>query len=159
MRNYDLTPLFRSMIGVDQMNTMLESALRGPANETNYPPYNIEKLGEDEYQVTMAVAGFGEEDLEIVTENSSLVIRGRIERESDEAEREFLHRGIATRSFEQKFRLAEHIRVTGASMQNGLLMVELVREIPEALKPRTIEINATSDRKVIEGKKKNKNAA
>jgi len=141
MRTMDFTPVFRSTVGFDRMARLLDHAMRATeaANAPTFPPYNIEKLGEDEYRITMAVAGFGESDIEITAENGQLVIAGKIEKTDDEG-RTYLHRGIATRSFERRFDLADHIRVNGASLENGLLHVALVREVPEAMKPRKIEI-------------------
>ncbi len=138
MRTYDFSPLFRSSVGFDNMARMLDglSADAAPA----YPPYNIEKTGEDQYRITMAVAGFGEKDLEIRTQDNKLVISGRIEKADEEEGRTFLHRGIAERAFERQFSLAEHVKVVDASLEHGLLHVELVREVPETMKPRTIEI-------------------
>jgi len=140
MRTYDFSPLFRSTVGFDNMARMLDtlSADTAPA----YPPYNIEKTGEDQYRITMAVAGFGERDLEIRTQDNTLVISGRIDKVDETENRTFLHRGIAERAFERQFSLAEHVKVVDASMENGLLHVELVREVPEAMKPRTIEIKS-----------------
>ena len=118
----------------------------------SYPPYNIEKTGENDYRITMAVAGFGEDDLDVTVKESSLVITGKKAREED-AKAKFLHRGIATRAFERRFDLADHIQVTGAGIKNGLLHVDLVRELPEAMKPRSIKIGiAGSKAKVIENK-------
>jgi molecular chaperone IbpA len=142
MRTYDLSPLFRSTIGFDRMTRLLESALKADDASLSYPPYNIEKTGEDAYRITMAVAGFGLEDLDIVTQDNSLVIQGRIKKEAEQAQ--YLYRGIAGRAFERRFQLADHIKVHGARLENGLLHVELVREIPETLKPRSIRIEATS---------------
>lgn len=145
MRTYDLTPLFRSTIGFDRLNGLLDAAF-GEDGSNGYPPYNIEKVGEDAYRITMAVAGFAEKDLSIVAQESVLVIAGRLQGESNgngEGGR-FLHRGIAARAFERKFSLADHIKVTGASLVNGLLHVELVREVPEAMKPRQIKIATKS---------------
>jgi len=141
MRTYDLTPLFRSTIGFDRLNSLLDAAF-GEDGQNGYPPYNIEKVGEDAYRITMAVAGFGEKDLSIVAQESMLVISGRLQGDANgngDASR-YLHRGIASRAFERKFSLADHIKVTGASLVNGLLHVDLVREVPEAKKPRQIQI-------------------
>ncbi len=153
MRTVDFTPVFRSTVGFDRMARLLDHAMRATeaANVPSFPPYNIEKLGEDDYRITMAVAGFGQGDLEITAENGQLVIAGRIEKSEDEG-RNYLHRGIATRNFERRFDLADHIRVKDASLENGLLHVSLVREVPEAMKPRKIEIAGASAQKAIEGK-------
>ena len=152
MRTMDFTPVFRSTVGFDRMARLLDHAMRATeaANAPTFPPYNIEKLGEDEYRITMAVAGFGEGDLEITAENGQLVIAGKIEKTDDDG-RTYLHRGIATRSFERRFDLADHIRVNGASLENGLLHVALVREVPEAMKPRKIEIGSGAP-KALESK-------
>jgi molecular chaperone IbpA len=140
MRTYDLAPLFRSTVGFDNMARMLDSLSADTAPA--YPPYNIEKTGEDEYRITMAVAGFGENDLEIRTQDNKLVISGRIEKSESVEERTFLHRGIAERAFERQFSLADHVKVVDASLENGLLHVDLAREVPEAMKPRTISIKS-----------------
>jgi molecular chaperone IbpA len=141
MRTIDFTPVFRSSVGFDRMARLMDHALRA-TDASNaapaYPPYNIEKLSEDDYRITMAVAGFSEADLELTVENGTLVITGKQERAEDE--KTYLHRGIATRAFERRFDLADHIKVVGADIENGLLHVTLVREVPEAMKPRTIEI-------------------
>jgi molecular chaperone IbpA len=146
---FDLTPLFRSTVGFDRLNDLLDTALRGEEQAVSYPPYNIEKLGEDNYSITMAVAGFREEDIEITAQQNMLVVSGKIGAD-DKEERVFLHKGIGTRAFERKFSLADHVRVTDASLEHGLLTVQLVREVPEAFKPRSIAING---KKVISGKK------
>jgi molecular chaperone IbpA len=141
MRGFDLTPLFRSSVGFDRMRDLMEATQR-MSDAPAYPPYNIEKLDENAYRITMAVAGFGENDLSIVAQDNSLVIAGKVEREDSADEPKFLYRGIAGRAFERRFELAEHIRVSGASLENGLLHVDLVREVPEAMKPRQIKISA-----------------
>ncbi|HYE51925.1 MAG TPA: Hsp20 family protein [Azospirillaceae bacterium] len=140
MRTYDLSPLFRSTVGFDRMTRLLEAALKADEANASYPPYNIEKLGEDQYRITMAVAGFGQDDLEIVAQQNSLTITGKANKEGEGAQ--YLYRGIAGRAFERRFQLADHIRVANASLENGLLHVELVREVPEVLKPRTIRIES-----------------
>lgn len=149
MATIDLSPLFRSTIGFDRVNRLLESAMAGETSIPSYPPYNIEKLGEDEYRVVVAVAGFREEDLDITVENSTLTIRGKANEDQDEVR--YLHRGIAGRAFERRFELADHIQVQGAKLENGLLSIDLVREVPEHLRPRKIDIGGT---KAIESKKK-----
>lgn len=155
MRTFDLSPLFRSSVGFDRMTQMLDAAARhdeGPA----YPPYNIEKSGEHDYAITMAVAGFSESDIEITLQDQTLTVAGKIRKPADAKDIEFLHRGIATRAFERRFNLADHIKVSGARMENGLLHVDLQREVPEALKPRKIEIGngtrAISDGAGADGK-------
>lgn len=151
MRPFDLSPLFRSTVGFDHLSRMLDSAQRLDDATHPYPPYNIEKMSDDDYRITMAVAGFAESDLDITVHDHTLVISGKAHREDDQVQ--YLHRGIAGRSFERRFQLADFIRVEAASLANGLLHVELKREVPEQLKPRTIPIAATGNtRKVIEGK-------
>lgn len=140
MRNFDLSPLFRSSIGFDRMTRLLDAATRMDDSAFSYPPYNIEKTGENAYRITMAVAGFSEDDLNVTVQENSLVISGKLNKSEDE--KKYLYRGIAGRAFERRFELAEHIRVSGASLVNGLLHVDLVREVPEAMKPRTIKIEA-----------------
>lgn len=143
MRTIDFTPVFRSTVGFDRMARLMDAAMRSSeanAGTQAYPPYNIEKLSEDDYRITMAVAGFSEADLDIQVENGTLVITGKQENPQAGQEATFLHRGIATRAFERRFDLADHIQVKGAELENGLLHVQLVREVPEALKPRRIEI-------------------
>ena len=132
----DLSPLYRTAIGFDRLAGMLENANR--LESAGYPPYNIEVTGDDEYQITMAVAGFTDDELSIESKQNELTVAG--ERTESEEERKFLHRGIATRSFERKFQLADHVYVKGARLEHGLLHVELYRELPEALKPRSISI-------------------
>ncbi|WP_394130025.1 Hsp20 family protein [Shewanella maritima] len=143
--NPDLTPLFRSAIGFDRLARMAEHAANKSNNASGYPPYNIELLGENRYRITMAVAGFAMSELEITSEGEKLLVKGTKPNKKDE--RTYLHQGIAERGFERTFQLAEHVEVVGAELENGLLNVDLVREIPEAMKPRKIEITNT---KVIE---------
>ncbi len=133
---YDFSPLFRTAIGFDRMARLMDTAQDAAAAPT-YPPYNIAKTGEDSYRLTMAVAGFSQSDLELTVKDNQLVVAGKI---SDEAAGELLYRGIAGRAFERRFALADHIVVEGADLQNGLLHVALRRVVPEALKPRRIEI-------------------
>jgi len=148
MRNTDLNPFFRSTIGFDRMVRLLDETSRAANQPVTYPPYNIEKLAENDYQLTMAVAGFGEADLDITVENGSLVIKGAIE-EKDE-DRDFLYRGIASRAFERRFDLAEFIEVEGATLENGLLHINLRRVVPDAKKPRKIDIAAKDKAAVLE---------
>jgi molecular chaperone IbpA len=157
MRTFDLTPLFRSSVGFDHLSRMLDAAQRLDDNAVSYPPYNIEKLGEDDYRITMAVAGFGEGDLDITAHDHTLIISGKANR--DEGQVQYLHRGIAGRSFERRFELADFIRVEGAALVNGLLHVDLKREVPEQMKPRTIKIENKPQPKVIEGKGSDNKAA
>jgi len=138
MRTLDLTPLFRSTVGFDHLARLVEGVSRVDDQTFAYPPYNIEKLSDDDYRVTMAVAGFAESDLEINVKGQTLSVTGNARKE--ETAQNYLHRGIAGRSFVRHFQLAEHIRVANAALINGLLHIELVREVPEALKPRTIAI-------------------
>lgn len=137
MRSYDLTPFYRTAIGFDRLAKMLNESQRSE-NEISYPPYNIELVDENAYKIVMAVAGFQQDELEIETEHQALRVTGR--KAKKEQVTTYLHRGIATRDFEHKFQLADHVKVTGAQLENGLLTIALVREIPEALKPRKIEI-------------------
>ncbi len=140
MRTLDLTPLYRSTIGFDRLAGVLDQIMSHDVSAPTYPPYNIEKLGEDAYRITLAVAGFSEDDLAIEVKEGQLTVTAS-KREKPEAERPvYLHRGIAERGFERRFQLADHVRATGATMENGLLHIDLVREVPEALKPRTIAI-------------------
>ncbi|MSP82642.1 MAG: Hsp20 family protein [Alphaproteobacteria bacterium] len=152
MRTYDLSPLFRSTVGFDRLSTLMDAAFGAEEAGNGYPPYNIEKLDEDAYRITMAMAGFAEKDISLTAQDNLLVIAGRIQGDG-EGERKFLYRGIATRAFERKFSLADHIKVTGASLVNGLLHVELAREVPEAMKPRQIKIatKTAKESTVIEG--------
>ena len=138
MRSYDLSPLFRSTVGFDRLSRLMDSALRSEETVPSYPPYNIERTGEDTYRISMAVAGFGEDDINITVQENALTIAGKLAKE--EAEPSFLYRGIAGRAFERRFELAEHIKVKDASLRNGLLHVDLVRDVPEAAKPRTVKI-------------------
>lgn len=148
MRSYDLSPLFRSTVGFDRVTRLLESALNGEDGGSAYPPYNIEKLGDDQYRITMAVAGFAQEDLEITAHPNLLIVQGKA-KEADGSATTFLHRGIAGRAFERRFQLADHIRVSNAALENGLLHIELVREVPEAMKPRTIQISGGPSRPTL----------
>ncbi|MGC8201735.1 Hsp20 family protein [Aliiroseovarius sp. PTFE2010] len=141
MRNFDMTPFYRSTVGFDQIADLMDRVLAGEPTQSNYPPYNIEKLGEDSWRISIAVAGFADEDLTVETRENALVITGR--KADADADRTYLHRGIATRAFERRFHMAEHVHVTGAAHENGMLHIDLVREVPEALKPRTIAITAS----------------
>jgi molecular chaperone IbpA len=145
MRSFDLSPLFRSSIGYDGMARLLDNM--APEAASTYPPYNIERLDEDGYRITMAVAGFREDDLTIEIKENQLTIAGKVVKSDDAAEgRNFLHRGIAERAFERRFSLADHVQVTGANLENGLLHVDIVREVPEAMKPRIIPVNNATRR-------------
>ncbi len=152
MNTFDLSPLYRTAIGFDRLADMLTNASRVDSN--GYPPYNVESLGEDRYRITMAVAGFSEDELDITSEQNTLTISGsKNEERDDNDDREFLYRGIATRSFERRFQLADHVKVSGASLENGLLHIDMVRELPERMKPRKIEIGAG---RLLEGERKGK---
>ncbi len=142
----DLSPLYRSAIGFDRLAQMLESNAN---SSSGYPPYNIEAISQDRYRITMAVAGFNESELEIISQENSLVVKGRKEPRDDS--RNYLYRGIAERNFERSFQLADHVKVIEANMENGLLHIELEREIPEEMKPRKISIK--TDSTLIEGEK------
>ena len=138
MDRFDFAPLFRSTIGFDRLARIADAATRVDNTALSYPPYNIEKTGEDAYRLTMAVAGFGQDELDITVHENTLIVTGKGHKDDENGR--YLHRGIARRAFERRFSLAEHLKVTGASLDNGLLHVELVREVPEAMKPRQIKI-------------------
>lgn len=164
MSTIDLTPLYRTMVGFDRMASLIDSASRLDGTQ-GYPPYNIERVADDAFAIEIAVAGFAEEDIEIEINDNLLTVAGKKLPEEGAEQRQFLHRGIAERGFLRRFQLADHVIVTGASLKNGLLRVDLVRELPEAKKPRRIEIgNAASDKskskpKLVEGNKKEVSAA
>ena len=143
---FDLSPLFRSTVGFDRLIDVLDQVSRVEPL-TNWPPYNIAKTGEDQYRITMAVAGFSPDEIELVQQEGALFVNGQKHPEPDGVQ--VLHRGIATRAFKQTFNLAEYVKVTGASLENGLLMIELKREVPEALKPRRIEIASGKGAKAL----------
>ncbi len=147
MRTFDLTPLFRSTVGFDHWDRLLDTAFGGETETPSYPPYNIEKLGDNQYRITMAVAGFTPDEVEVTQQANSVVIRGKA-KEKDVTAR-YLHRGIAARAFERRFELADYVEVKGANLANGLLLVDLAREVPEALRPRTIRVEATPERTQI----------
>ena len=141
MRHFDFTPLYRATVGFDQLADMVDRVLTSDVQTSSYPPYNIEKIDRDAYLISVAVAGFSEADLSVeVKENSLIISAGK----SDEEKKKYLHRGIASRSFKQQFQLADHVRVTGANHSDGMLHIELKREVPEALKPRQIPISRGS---------------
>lgn len=144
MRNFDLTPLYRASVGFDRLADVVDRALTADTTVPTYPPYNIEKTGEDSYRISIAVAGFSADDLTVEMRDGAVVVSAR-KAEEDEG-RSYLHRGIATRAFERKFTLADHVRVDGASHSDGMLHIDLLREIPEALKPRRIEIAKSAPR-------------
>jgi molecular chaperone IbpA len=149
MRNVDLSPLFRYSVGFDRLDQLFDTAFRASAQDNAYPPYNIVKTGDDAYKITLAVAGFGEDDLEIVAKENLLTVKGK-GAEADDAV--YLHRGIGRRAFEHRFQLADYVKVTGANLANGLLDVHLVREVPEAKKPQQIKIGTAQKPRVIESK-------
>jgi len=149
MRNFDFSPLYRSTVGFDHFADLIDRAFSGDVSQNTYPPFNIEKTAEDAYRISIAVAGFGEDELTVETRDNQLFVSARKTEESRDEGKTYLHRGIAQRSFEKRFQLADHVVVTGATVENGMLNVDLVREMPEALKPRRIEI-AKAD--VIEAK-------
>ncbi len=139
MHHHDLTPLLRATVGFDRMMTMLDTAKRVDNTASNFPPYNIEKTDEDAYRITMALAGFSEDELEVTLKENSLLVIGQKDKEPDQTAT-YLHQGIANRSFQKSFDLADHIKVTGANLENGLLIIDLAREIPESKKPKSIPI-------------------
>ena len=148
--SYDLSPLFRSTVGFDHLSQMIDSAFKMDERAVSFPPYNIAKLSEDEYEITMAVAGFKLPELTITVERNMLTVTGAAAEKQEEMAKAYLHRGIATRSFERKFSLADHVKVVDASLNDGLLSLKLMREIPEESKPKKIAINDISQ--AIEGK-------
>lgn len=151
MRNLDFAPLYRATVGFDRIADLMDRVLSADVAQPTYPPYNIEKTADDAYRISIAVAGFAPEDLTVEVKDGSLHITAR--KAGEDAQRNYLHRGIATRAFERRFALADHVRVTGAVHEHGMLHVELVRETPEALKPRRIEITRTAEATpVLEGK-------
>jgi molecular chaperone IbpA len=149
MQTFDFTPLFRSTVGFDRLTRLLDSAGRVDDGSFSYPPYNIEQTGEHAYRIVMAVAGFGEGDLSITQQGNSLLISGKQEKPAED--KKYLYRGLAGRAFERRLELADHIKVVGANLANGMLSIELAREVPEAMKPRTVKIGS-GEAKVIEGK-------
>lgn len=140
MRSLDLSPLFRSTVGFERLDKLFDAALREAQRDTSYPPYNIVKQGPDHYRITMAVAGFGEDDLDLTVHDNLLTVKGQIR--DPEKDVEYLHRGIAQRGFEHRFQLADHVRVVGAGLRRGLLDIRLERVVPEAMRPRKVAITA-----------------
>jgi molecular chaperone IbpA len=138
MDRFDFTPLFRSTIGFDRLARLADTANRVDSTAVSYPPYNIETTGENSYRLTMAVAGFSQGELDITVHENTLIVTGKAQKDDENGR--YLHQGIARRAFERRFSLADHLKVSGASLDNGLLHVDLVREVPEAMKPRTIKI-------------------
>jgi molecular chaperone IbpA len=151
MRTFDLSPLYRSTVGFDRLFSMLDQASGFEGGGSPYPPYNIERTGENSYRVTLAVAGFSEAELSIESKENTLTVKGEKVAKTDEKKAEVLYQGIAARAFERVFRLADHVEVKAAALENGLLHIDLVREIPEAMKPRTIRISGGTS-KVLETK-------
>jgi len=151
MRTFDLSPLYRSTVGFDRLFSLLDQGLEGAAPA--YPPYNIERTGDNAYRISVAVAGFNEPELSVVAKENTLTIRGEKSAKEEGKQGELLYQGIAARTFERVFQLADHVQVTGARLENGLLHVDLVREIPEAKKPRSIPINGKAKATVIETNK------
>lgn len=153
MRTFDFAPLYRASVGFDQIADLMDRALTQDAAGSSYPPYNIEKTADDAYRISIAVAGFSADDLGIEVKQNALVVTAR--KPEQDTEKSYLHRGIATRAFERKFQLADHVRVSGASHEDGMLHIDLLREVPEALKPRRIEIargNAPIEADVVDAK-------
>jgi len=147
MRQVDFTPLYRSTVGFDRLFSLLDTMGQPEQTSPTFPPYNIERTGEDQYRITMAVAGFSEADLDIEAKENTLLVRGNQEKQA-ENENEILFRGIAARNFERRFQLADHVEVRTAHIENGLLHIDLIREIPEAMKPRKIEIGNGSTKQI-----------
>jgi molecular chaperone IbpA len=153
MRHYDLSPLYRSTVGFDRLFALLDQAA-SVDNAPTYPPYNIERSDENAYRITIAVAGFGEADLAIEAKENTLTVRGEKKPAESDRKVEVLHQGIAARAFERRFQLADHVQVTGASLEHGLLHIDLVREVPEAKKPRAIPIGGGAGARLIEAGRK-----
>jgi molecular chaperone IbpA len=147
MRTYDFSPLYRSTVGFDRLFDLLDQTARAES-QPNWPPYNIERISEDDYRITMALAGLSPDEIELVQKENTLLVAGHKNAEQEQSS-EVLHRGIATRPFRQTFNLAEHVKVSAAGFENGLLTIDLRREVPEALKPRRIEIAAGQDQASI----------
>jgi len=158
MTTFDFSPLYRTSIGFDRLASLLSSAQRLEQNG-GYPPYNILAEDENHYRITMAVAGFGKDELEITSEQNTLTVSGQRKDEQDDSDGRYLHRGIANRSFERRFNLADHVKVTSAAIENGLLHIALERELPEAMKPRKIEIGSGSARLIDVSKDEEEKAA
>ncbi|HHS89241.1 MAG TPA: Hsp20 family protein [Rhodobacteraceae bacterium] len=159
MRGFDFAPLYRATVGFDQIADLMDRVLTNEVSQPSYPPYNIEKIGDDAWRISIAVAGFSEDELNVEVRENSLIVTAKKKADDDEG-RVFLHRGIATRAFERRFHLADHVRVVGATHTDGMLHIDLRREVPEALKPRKIEITKgeTIEAKAVENKTKKKSA-
>ncbi|MGI9407370.1 MAG: Hsp20 family protein [Hyphomicrobiaceae bacterium] len=149
MARFDLSPLYRSSVGFDRFVSLVDSLTAHDAEANGYPPYNIERVADNEYRISMAVAGFAQDDIDIEVKENALSIKGA--KSEDNSDSQYLHRGLANRAFERRFQLADHVQVKGADLKDGMLAIDLVRELPEAMKPRTIEIGAGTT-KVIEDK-------
>jgi molecular chaperone IbpA len=143
MRNFDLAPLYRATVGFDQIADLMDRVLASDVTQPSYPPYNIEKTGDDAWRISVAVAGFSDDELNVEIRENALIVSAR--KTPEDTDRTYLHRGIATRAFERRFHLADHVRATGAAHENGMLHIDLIREVPEALKPRRIEISSNVD--------------
>ncbi|MGB7316504.1 MAG: Hsp20 family protein [Planktotalea sp.] len=152
MRTFDFAPMHRATIGFDQITDMMDRIMSKEVGANTYPPYNIEKTSDDGYRISIAVAGFSDADLSVEVKDGALVVSAR--KADDDLERNYLHRGIATRAFERRFHLADYVRVTGASHEDGMLHIDLTREVPEALKPRQIEIarSGSIEKDVVDAK-------
>ena len=147
MRHFDLSPLYRTTVGFDRLFSLIDQ-VGGEASQSAYPPYDIERTGDNAYRITMAVAGFSDKDLSIEARENALTVKGEKAAAEEGSERQVLYRGIAARAFERRFQLADHVRVNGASLENGLLHIDLVREVPEQLKPRQIPIAAAAAKQI-----------
>ncbi len=147
MRNFDFSPLYRSAIGFDRVATILDSLSRAEQNQPSYPPYNIELTGEDQYRITMAVAGFSQDELNIEVNQNNLIVSAS--KQPEQKDRTYLHQGIAARGFERRFQLADHVQVLSAAYENGLLHIDLQKVIPESLKPRTVPIAVASQERLV----------
>jgi len=148
MTTYDFSPLYRTAIGLDRLANALSNSAR--VDNGGYPPYNILSVDDDQYRITMAVAGFSEQDLSIVSEQNTLVVSGRLADDEQQDEVEYLYQGIANRAFERRFQLADHVKVSAAHLENGLLHIDLARELPEAMKPRQIQINSSANSRLLD---------
>ena len=155
MNTLDLSPFYRSSIGFDQLASILDSTLRSENSGNGYPPYNIEVIDENIYEITLAVSGFSENELDIQVENKALTVRGS--KSEDNVERNYLHKGIASRAFERKFNLADYVEITNANLKDGLLTISLVKEIPEVMKPKRIDINVSGN--ILDNKSESEKAA
>ena len=158
MRNYDLSPLYRSFVGLDRMANLIDAASQQADRTNAYPPYNVVQLGEDDYRIDLAIAGFSDDEIDIESHKNVLTVKGHKAPTSND-ETHYLHRGIAERGFERRFQLADHVIVTGAALNHGLLTLTLRRELPEALKPRKIEIGDISKQNVIKSTSSRKRKA